>query len=246
MIMDSNFDRTELESALATFSKAKCEWDNADGRWGKTREEIARVSNKMREIIRREISAENRKAAREKLKEDSQPIYEKESTARMDERKAYAAYIVSSENVAKAGANLLFKAILDNQMQDIPLHHKKFKTFAESVLGEDLVIETSGGLFVVYRMGIYDYNRADVCPIENGRIKLTEAVNPHYVATYDEIVEEVKRAALYFDKIRNAVDVLHAQETTEYKTYRSGAKRLLPSIACTPLYFSFDFTRAAF
>ena len=27
---------------------------------------------------------------------------------------------------------------------------------------------------------------------------------------------------------------------------RTGAKRLLPSIACTPLYFSFDFTRAAF
>lgn len=247
--MDSNFDRSELESALATFSKAKCEWDNADGRWGKAREEIARVSNKMREIIRRDISAENRKAAREKLKEDSQPIYEKESAARMDERKAYASYIVASENVAKAGANLLFKAILDSKMQDTPPYHRKFKAFTKSVfgvLGEDLAVDTSGGLFVVYRMGIYDYNRADVCPIENGKIKLTEAANPHYVATYDEIVEEVKRAALYFDKIRNAVDVLHAQETTEYKTYRSGAKRLLPSIACTPLYFSFDFTRAAF
>ena len=134
-------------------------------------------------------------------------------------------------------------------MQDTPPYHRKFKAFTKSVfgvLGEDLAVDTSGGLFVVYRMGIYDYNRADVCPIENGKIKLTEAANPHYVATYDEIVEEVKRAALYFEKIRNAVDVLHAQETTEYKTYRSGAKRLLPSIACTPLYFSFDFTRAAF
>lgn len=247
--MDSNFDRSELESALATFSKAKCEWDNADGRWGKAREEIARVSNKMREIIRRDISAENRKTAKKKLKEDSQPIYEKESAARMDERKAYAAYIVASENVAKAGANLLFKAILDSKMQDTPPYHRKFKAFAESVfgvLGENLAVDTSGGLFVVYRMGIYDYNRADVCPIENGKIKLTEEENPHYVATYDEIVEEVKRAALYADKVTKAVEDLCAQENDEYKTYQTGARRLLPSMVCTPVNLNYDFTRAAF
>lgn len=247
--MDSNFDRTELESALATFSKAKSEWDNAEDRWGKTREEKARVSNKMREIIRQDISVEIRKTAREKLKEESQPIYEKESAARMEERRVYAAYIVASENVAKAGANLLFRAILDNRMQDTPPHHKKFREFAENifgVVGEDLIVDTSGGLTVVYRMGVYGFDRAVVCPIESGKMKFTGATPPHYVATYDEIVEEVDRAALYFDKIRNAVDDLHAQEKAEYKAYRTGARRLLPSIACTPLYLEFDFTRAAF
>lgn len=35
-------------------------------------------------------------------------------------------------------------------------------------------------------------------------------------------------------------------EMAEHEAYRTGARRLLPSIACTPLYLDYDFTRAAY
>lgn len=247
-MMDSNYDRTELESALQTFSRAKTEWDNAEDHWVKTREEKVRVSNKMKELIKQDMSVEARKAAREKLKETSKPVFENENSARMNERKAYAVYMVASENVAKAGANLLFKAILDNQMQDTPLHYKKFKIFAKNVLNdEDLVLDTSRGLAVGYCMGAYGFNRADVCLTENEKMKFTaETVKPHHVATYDEIVAEVNRAALYADKVTKAVEALRKQEKDETAAYQTGARRLLPSMACTPVNLNYDFTRAAF
>ena len=205
------------------------------------------AGKRMKNIIQQDLSLEARKAEKERLKEASQPIYEEERAARIDERKAYAVYIVASENVAKAGANLLFTHIVnDRKVQDTPIHHKKFKAFAESVLGEDLVVSTSNGLFVTYRFGIYGFDKADVCPIKDGKITITDTTAPHHVATYDEIVEEINRAALYFDKITNAIDDLYAREKAEHEAYRTGARRLLPSIACTPLYLDYDFTRAAY
>ena len=239
----ANYNREELTAAIATFNMAKEAWYRADEYY----RDAATKTRKLLASIDRDLSYKEQVSQRKALEAAINDAGAEETNAQASARIAAAVYRVAGQNVAKAAANLLLKALLGNEkMQKTPPHYKKFAAFVAEVFGPfdpDVYINVNYGLNVVYRQAEYNYNQETVCPMENGALKLPEVPTYEYVATYDEITGEVNQAAAYFMDLEATLKGLREQADEEKKKYKTDAKYLLPYVEYNAMHVNFNFNR---
>ena len=91
--------------------------------------------------------------------------------------------------------------------------------------------------------GEYNYNWETVCPLEDGLVRLPDPPLSMYVATYDEILEEVRKAANCAFEMENAIKKLREQRDKEKSGYKTDARYLLPGIDYNALRIEYHFDR---
>ena len=236
-----DYDRQELNDAILVHERAK--------------EELLKARNAVRACGEKDsnmaasIKAMDRDALAlqcESIDDEMKQLNADKSAAKKDERIAAAVVRVASENVAIAAANLLRTALDGNKkMMETPTHFKKFKAFVEDVLGDKFYTQTVGAFNVCYSGGEHEHNTAYVCGLDcpSGTLVFTKEPSHRFVANYEQILEEVKRAVAYYHQLDAALSELRDQAMAEKGTYKTPAKGLVPGVFLKAMYSPFNFDR---
>ena len=229
---------TELLKALDAYKLAQTEYKKAG-------DALKVAQNNTSAIIDRVFAAggpaervEMRKANRDLLESAGAA----ENAAKHDNSIAYAVVCVAGENVAQAAANILLQAFNDDpKMAATPTHYKKFEKFCAGLLGDRFhCFNTGYGFKVNYLDGLYGHNEIWVCDTKNGLID-TERYSQKQIFDYETIKAECVRAAADAAALDAKIKELRETFDANKKTYKTGARYLLPYVDYNAIHKNFDF-----
>ena len=229
---------TELLKALDAYKLAQTEYRKAG-------DALKAAHNNTSAIVDR-VFAAGGPAERVEMHKANQDLLESagaaENAAKHNNSIAYAVVCVAGENVAQAAANILLQAFNDDpKMAATPTHYKKFKKFCAGLLGDRFYMFNAGyGLYVHFSDGLCNHDNVCVCDAKNGLID-TEHYTPKTVFDYETIKAECVRAAADAAALDAKIKELRETFDANKKTYKTGARYLLPYVDYNAIHKYFNF-----
>ena len=229
-------DRKELEKALAVFERAETEMNAASRRY----EDAVRKDMELQ-------SGTDNEAKPEALAEAKKKAGIEKNWSRKQERLQTAILRVAGQNTAGAAANLLRKALMENEnMQHVQMCGREFRDFTDKVLGDGFYMFCDDALYVKFTQGPEYVDQIKmVFPLDvSGKVCYSVKPSSYYVASYEEIENEVKMAAQECRELEGSLRHLNEREDEIKQQLVTDAILMMPSVSYDALQKPFDFCNA--